>query len=400
MNYETKVDPVNDAAPSTFSPSEHGEDLDEDARRKRLRIAIIVGVVAVLVVAILLHSGSKQAAFAPSQGKSIPVVSVIVPTRQNLPRQINVTGTLAARRDMPVGAVGTGGNIVSVPVDAGDWVRAGQVLAVIDPSVQKQVTASTAAQVKVAEANAQLAQGNLDRGLKLVARGFISKADIDKLRATRDAAVAQVQVAKAQLGEQRARDAQLNIVAPAAGLVLQRKVEPGQVVSPASGVLFSIAKGGRMELLANVGESDLAKIKVGDTATVTPVGSDKSFTGHVWQISPVIDQTDRQGTARIALAYNPDIRPGGFASATIDSGTLLAPKLPESAILSDSRGSYVYIVGKDDKVVRRDVKLGMVTANGIAITSGLTGKEEVVARAGAFLAAGQTVKPVMEKASD
>ena len=204
---------------------------------------------------------------------------------------------------------------------------------------------------------------------------------------------ARVAVARAQLGEMQARVRRLNIVAPADGLLLERKVEPGQVVTSGTGVLFSIAKGGEMELLAKLTEEDLAAISVGVPAQVTPVGSSKSFTGQVWQISPVIDPQTRQGTARIALPYAPELRPGGFANVEIRAGTLVAPMLPESAVLSDAKGSYVYIIGPDNKVVRRDVKTGIITDNGIAITAGLNGSERVVQRAGAFLSTGETVKP-------
>jgi RND family efflux transporter MFP subunit len=276
-------------------------------------------------------------------------------------------------------------------------VRAGQILAVIDRSVQVQQTESAAANILVAKADAELAQANLDRALKLVDRGFISKADVDRLTATRDAAAARVRVAEAQYGERRARNAQLNIVAPAAGLLLERKVEPGQVVSPGSGTLFSIAKDGEMELLAEVGETELAKLAVGVTAGVTPVGTDKTFTGQVWQIAPVIDEQDRQGTARIALSYAPELRPGGFASAVIKSGTVVAPILPESAILNDEDGSYVYIVGADNKVARRAVKTGIVTDDGITVIEGLEGTEKVVMRAGGFLSPGEVVRPRLTK---
>jgi RND family efflux transporter MFP subunit len=300
---------------------------------------------------------------------------------------------------MPVGVVGEGGRVVSVPVEAGQWVRAGQVLAVIDRSVQTQQAESAEAQIAVAQADANLAQANLDRALKLVDRGFISKADVDRLTATRDAAVARVRVAQAQYGERRARNAQLNIVAPAAGLLLERNVEPGQVVGGGSGTLFSIAKGGEMELLAEVGEAELAKLSIGVTAEVTPVGSDKTFTCQVWQISPVIDPQDRQGTARCAMSYARELRPGGFATAVIRSGTVVAPILPESAILTDDEGSYVYVVGNDNKVARRAVKTGIVTDQGITVIEGLNGTERVVMRAGGFLSPGEEVRPQLFKAN-
>jgi hypothetical protein len=92
------------------------------------------------------------------------------------------------------------------------------------------------------------------------------------------------------------------------------------------------------------------------------------------------------------------LRPGGFATATIKSGTLVAPVLPESAILSDLKGSYVFVVGKDNKVERRAVKQGRVTPQGIVVLEGLAGNERVVLRAGGFLQPGETIKPVAPKA--
>lgn len=251
--------------------------------------------------------------------------------------------------------------------------------------------------VEVAAADARLAQANLDRALKLVERGFISKADIDRLTATRDAANARVRVARASLGELGARAARLNIVAPAAGLVLTRAAEPGQIVTPGSGVLFSMARDGQMEMQARLSESDLARLAVGASAEVTPVGTDRKFSGQVWQLSPTIDQTSREGIARIALSYDKALRPGGFATATLVSGTTNAPLLPESAILSDDKGAYVFVIDQDDKAVRRPVKTGQVSAKGIAVVEGLSGRERVVLRAGGFLNPGDKVRPVVQK---
>jgi multidrug efflux pump subunit AcrA (membrane-fusion protein) len=123
------------------------------------------------------------------------------------------------------------------------------------------------------------------------------------------------------------------------------------------------------------------------------VGTQKTFTGQVWQISPVIDPQNRQGTARIALSYARELRPGGFASATIASGAVVAPMLPESAIQSGKQGPFVYVVGDDNVARRRQVETGMVTAEGIAIKSGLNGTEKIVVRAGGFLNDGDKVQP-------
>jgi RND family efflux transporter MFP subunit len=395
MNYETTLEAQEDAR----YPLEGGADLSsvpgEDASPKRRKYAIIAIVAAIAMIALFffMSGGKEEDPFAASETAQVPLVTVVSPGRATIAGTIQATGTLTARRALPVGSVGEGGRVVSVPVDEGQWVRQGQVLVSIDRSVQVQQIEGARAQIGVAQADLNLAQANLDRALKLVDRGFISKADVDRLTATRDAARARVSVARATLGELQARTARLNIYAPASGLILTRNVEPGQTVGGGGEPLFTIAQGGEMELAAKLSEEDLAKVSVGQTAVVTPVSSDKSYTGTIWQISPTIDQQSRQGEARIALAYAPGLRPGGFASAVLNSGTIVAPLLPESAIQSDDKGRFVYIVGKDDKVQRRPVKTGIVTQEGVAVVEGLSGNERVVLRAGGFLAEGDKVKP-------
>jgi RND family efflux transporter MFP subunit len=395
MNYDTRIT-MDDGTDGSATAVLLG-DVEEDRRTRRKLILIGLAVLAGLVAIWFATHRGEPAAPTDAKAQQAAAVTVISPGSGTIQGAINVTGTLAARRELPVGVPGEGGQVVSVRVEPGQWVGAGQVLAVIDRSVQVQQRASQSAQIDVARANANLAQANLERAQKLVARGFVSKADIDRLTAQRDAAVAQVRVAGAQLGVLNAQLQRLNVVAPAAGLVLERRVEPGQVVSAGSGVLFRLAQGGQMELKALVGESELAQLSNGISAEVTPVGSTRSFVGQIWQTAPIIDPQSRQGIARIALPYAPELRPGGFATAVIKAGSLVAPLLPESAILSDGTGSYVYVVGNDNKVSRRPIKTGLITPGGIAVISGLSGTERIVLRAGGFLQPGETVKPVMAK---
>ncbi|MBB5984494.1 efflux RND transporter periplasmic adaptor subunit [Sphingobium lignivorans] len=377
-----------------------GDEIDAETARKRRRMLLFVGLGVLLALAVFI--GYRMFAGSGNEGETanqVPLVTVAVPGQEAVTRMANATGTLAARVDMPVGVVGEGGRVLAVHVQPGDRVGAGQILASIERSVQAEQIAQLAASVEVAKADAKLAQNNLDRARALLSDGFVSQADIDQRVATRDAAVARVNVAAAQLNSMRAQVGRLDIRAPAAGIVLTRDVEPGQVVSGGSGVLFRIARGGEMELRALLSEDELARLKIGTVANVTPVGFERSFEGHVWQVSPVIDQSTRQGIARIALPYDPALRPGGFANAQIAMERLDAAVLPESAVQSDQKGSFVYIVGKDNKVERRDVRTGAVTAGGIAITQGLQGGEKVVLYASGFLNPGETVNPRIEKKS-
>ena len=366
--------------------------VDDSRRRRRMLILGVAGVALALLLAFFMFGG-KEAAPPPDAASQAPTISVVVPGRTNVARTITASGALAARRDQPVGVAGQGGRVVSVRVDAGSWVEAGQVLAVIDRSVQAQQAAQLAAQVDAARANASLAQSNYDRALALQGRGFVSKAEIDAKKATRDAANAQVKVAQAQLGATRAQIGQLNILAPTSGLILERNLEVGQVVGPGSGALFRLASGGAVEMRAELPQQDLALVRVGMPATVTPLGSDKQYSGSVWQVAPTIDPQTRQGQVKIAIPFDRAIRPGGFGEAKILAGQTTAPVLPQSAVMSDPRGTYVFVVGKDNKVQRRAVQTGQVEAAGVTIVGGLSGTEMVVETAGPFLNAGQLVRP-------
>ena len=393
MNYETQLVgnvPADMVDEQVF--------LEGDRRPFWRRWLVVGAVVAIALVAVATWIAMKgNGANAPAAAAQVPVVTVISPGQSMVSHMIKATGSLAARVEMPVGVVGEGGAVTRVLVQPGDWVRAGQILATVERSVQTEQIRSLAAQVEVNRADAKLAQAQLDRAKALVSRGFISQADIDQRIATRDAANARVNVAAAQLAEQRARTGRLDIRAPAAGLVLTRAVEPGQIVAASGGTLFRMAKDGEMEMLAQVSEGDLAVLRTGNGATVTPVGGSTQFAGRIWQIAPVVDNQNRQGIARIAIPYNPAIRPGGFASAAIVSGTASAPMLPESAVQSDEKGNFVYIVNGRDEVQRRDVKVGQVTDAGVSIMAGLNGDERIVASAGAFLTPGQKVKPELQK---
>ena len=371
-----------------------------DRSRRRRQLLIVAAVVAALVIIGLLvamgRGGNKPA--QTSAAGQIPTVTVVVPGRSQVGRVITASGPLGAKRDQPIGIAGAGGRVIRVLVDAGSWVKAGQILAVVDRSVQTEQAAQQAASIQAAKAQAELAQAEYDRAIALQARGFISKSDIDTKKATRDAALAQVRVAQAQLGATRAQIGQLNVIAPTSGLILARSVEVGQVVSPGSGALFRLAEGGDMEMRAQLAQQDLASIHVGMPASVTPVGAQAPLAGTVWQVAPVIDPQSRLGEVRISIPYTPAVKPGGFAEAKITAGETSAPLLPQSAVLSDEQGNYVYIINGKNEVERRNIKIGNVGDSGVTIAEGLSGNEAVVLSAGPFLNPGQKVNPRREAA--
>src|SRR4051794_26035993 len=107
-------------------------------RRRWLIIGAAVLALLVVVAAVMIMRGSGAAEDPAAGAGQIPPVTVIVPGRSQVGRVITASGPLAAKRDQPVGIAGSGGKVVRVLADAGSWVRAGQVLAIVDRSVQAQ----------------------------------------------------------------------------------------------------------------------------------------------------------------------------------------------------------------------------------------------------------------------
>ena len=386
---------MNMQTPIAMDASVRPYDLVGETRRPRRRWVLIALAIAVALVATWALFGRAKPPVVTAPTATIPEVTVVVPGQQTVADRVRVTGSIAARRDMPVGVQGEGGLVTAVFVDAGNFVRKGQILASIDRTVQTQQLAQMTAAIRTAKADAALAQAEVDRAARLVSKGFVSKADVDRKTATRDANLARVSVAEAQRGEMAARVARLDVRAPASGLVLTRNVETGQIAGAGGTPLFRIAENGVLEMRAQVAEQDLARLRVGLPAEITPAGSLQVYRGKIWLIDPVIDNASRQGIARIAVAYAPGLRVGAFANAQIAAGEATRPVLPQSAVMVDGPQSYVYVIEANGKVVRRNVRVGAISAAGLGIADGLTGTEQVVQSAGAFLAAGETVKPVV-----
>jgi multidrug efflux pump subunit AcrA (membrane-fusion protein) len=94
---------------------------------------------------------------------------------------------------------------------------------------------------------------------------------------------------------------------------------------------------------------------------------------------------------RIELPADRNLRPGSFARADIEVGSTTGVLLPQTAVLSDEHGSYVLIVGSDNKLERRAVTVGGARSEGLLVSQGLSGSERVIAIAGAFLRTGEIV---------
>lgn len=355
-------------------------------------VAIGVGLAIALlaVLAALRYSGERA---APSQGAvgAVPLVSARAPGLSPVTATVSFTGAIYARYDMPIGSEGETGRITAVYVEAGERVRKGQVLARLDDSILRPQVARLAAALDEARANAELAQAEYARAEAVKSAGALSAEDIEKRRATAATAAAEVKVAAAQLAEYQARLAHTEVRAPADGIVLTRSAEVGQIATPGGNALFRLAKGGEMEMRGQVAEQDMPALRVGQPAVIHLTGIDKPFHGRVRLLGAVIDPQTRLGEIRVALDADPDLRPGAFARGEVVVGRARRPIVPQTAVLSDEQGTFVYVVDANQEIERRAVRLADTTPDGVVIGSGLTGNEQVVMTAAAFLRPGEHV---------
>jgi len=349
-------------------------------------------LVALVALGTGLYFGSNRTAATSSTAEgAIPLVTATAPGLSPVTATVSFTGTINARYDISIGTDGETGRVAAIYVEVGDHVKAGQLLAQLDETILRPQVERLAAALEETKANAALADAEYKRAQGVESAGALSKEDIEKRRSAAVTAAAEVRVAAAQLSEYQQRLGHTSIRAPAEGVILTRSVEVGQIATPGGNALFRLAAGSEIEMRALVAEQDLPSLAVGQTASVFMTGVDKPFKGRVRLLGAIIDPQSRLGEARIALQPDPQLRPGAFARGEVVVGKGEKPILPQTAVQSDEKGTYVLIVNADNRLERRAIRAAETTEQGIVIASGLTGQEKVVMTAGGFLRVGEQV---------
>jgi len=362
------------------------------------RAAVIVAVAVFVAVLAWRLTQALTVKHVPNKD-SIPTVSVTEVGISTLPTTVSITGTIAARYDTPIGVDGDAGRVAAIYVEAGDHVKRGQVLARLNVSILEPQVANLEAALEQARAEAELAEAEYRRAQAVGASGALSAEETQRRKSAAVTAGAKVKVAAAQLAESQARLARASVRAPADGIILTRNIEVGQTATPGGEALFRLSENGEVELRGQVAEQDLPLLKVGQAVNVWLTGTTRVYPGHVRLLGAVIDPQTRLGMARVSLTPDPNLRPGAFARAEVTVSNADRAVLPQTAVLTDDKGSYVLIVNAQHKIERRTVRVSGMVQNGVTIAEGITGKEQVVATAGAFLQEGELVNPVLKELS-
>ena len=392
-----------------------------------MRKAVISGIVAVLVVLGLWMylrpesaDGASPAAGAgpagnpggrgggaPGGGAFRPTMTVETTTtkRLDVAERVTVVGNLIGALTVDV-VPKVSGRIEAVNVRLGDQVRRGQLLATLeDRELREQVRQTEAslevsnATVRQREADLKNAQSNLERSRNLFARNLIARQTLDDAEARYDAAVAQVDLARAQgtqasarLEELRINLSNTRILSPVDGFVGSRRLDPGAFVGTNSSFL-SVVDIHFVRLVANLVEKDLRRIILGMPAQVeVDAYPGEVFQGHVARLAPVLDPATRTAQMEVEVP-NPAsrLKPGMYARVqfvVLQRSNALT--VPRNAIvdLEGTRGVFV----ADGKTARfKPIKSGIVDGEAVEITEGLTDGTTVVTLGSASLRDGDPI---------
>lgn len=326
----------NQASESESTGETAIQELERELRARRFRKWRTLGVL-VLALIVIVAGGQAYRILSEPPPESLYTTTKV--QRRTVIENVMATGSAKPVTEVQVGAQ-VSGRVEKIYVDFNSPVEEGQLLAEIDPSLfsaqvsQNQAAVGSAvATVASAQARLDTAELDLSRALELRKRGVASQANVDTAQGAKDVAVASLKAAKAQVNQARAHLKSASttlgyakIYSPVDGVVVNRAVEPGQTVASsfASPVLFVIAKDLRkMQVLADIDEADVGKLKEGMTAKVeVDAFPGEPFDGVVSQVrySPKEEQGVVTYSAVIDVA-NPDVklRPGMTANVTIQS---------------------------------------------------------------------------------
>ncbi len=285
------------------------------------------------------------------------------------------------------------GRIIELKFDVGDYVQKGAVIARIDESVVGQQVAGSRAQVDQARALLDNARAQYERAKQLFAQKFISQAALDKSTAEYKAAQAQASASLAGAGEAAATRRFATIVAPFSGVVSARHIELGEMAQPGKPLLTGFdPKDLRVEV--SVPEYKLPAVREQARAMVEIPSINKWVKATQVTVLPAADVKTHVSRVRLALPEDVrDVYPGMFARAHFAVGRAKKLLVPAAAVLRRSELTAVYVVGAQDQVQLRQVRLGEPVGEGqIEVLAGVMPGEKVAldpVRAGIYLKQGK-----------
>ena len=349
---------------------------------------------------------SKVATVRPASGLDLAPGDVVVARSIELPRSLEISGGLRAVNSAVVRAK-VAGEVKSLTVREGDSVRAGQVVGQLD-------TTELDLRLRQAEQTASSTRSQLDittRALEnnraLVAQGFISATGLETSISNEAGARASYDAALTATALARKGRSDATLVAPIAGWVSQRMVQPGERVA-VDAKLLEIVDLAQLEVEAALTPDDVTSLTIGQRATLRVDGLAAPVVAKVARINPSAQAGTRSILVYLAVEPQPALRQGLFARGAIELGRKRALAVPLSAVRTDQAQPYVLLV-KDDRAIATRVGLGargtvggdawVEIASGLAEGAVVLGGSTGIVRDGTLVRLAAPVAPVAASAS-
>jgi membrane fusion protein, heavy metal efflux system len=355
------------------------------------------------------ESESSMTSFTSSESKSDTAELFTIPKEQMshlqivaaekgpLPRTLRLPGAVAydAFETTPVFAA-IGGPVHEILVAPGQFVQARQPLLTV---TSPDYSVARSAYIKARDAYA-LTEKLYTRAQDLYAHGAISEADLQQAESNQTQAHADMESSADALRALGVKDpeglikmtvqstAEVPVLAPVTGEIVERLVGPGQLLQGGVTQCFTISNTNTVWVLVNVYQSDLPYVHVGDMVEVNTETYPDIFHGKISYLAPSLDPNTRTLQARI-VTQNPGkkLKKDMYVTTTVDAGTIAgAITVPDAAVLRDTENQpFVYVQTNANQFARRSVTIGQSNAGRIQITSGLKEGEHVVGDGSLFL---------------
>jgi multidrug efflux system membrane fusion protein len=360
-------------------------------------------VSALLAVTTLLVACSRPAP-APEPVRAVRTLTV---QDQSVAGRLEYAAEVRARTESRL-SFRVAGKLIKRQVDLGDAVKAGQVLAQLDPQDLKLAQDNARAQMAAAQANYDLAAADFKRFKDLRDQNFISAAELERRETTLKAALAQLNQSKAQTQVQTNQAGYALLVSDVAGVVTAVDAEPGAVVSPGSTVL-RVAQNGPRDVVFAVPEDKVAQIR---TLAALPATSSNAFKAQAWgdgkpwwplkvrEIAAAADPLTRTFLVKadLSASASAQVNLGQTMSVAVDLPPMAGiTKLPLSALKEDQGQTKVWLVDAASMTVSlQAVTVAGVDGNEVVVTKGLKPLDVVVTAGVHVLSPGQKVKWLQE----
>lgn len=377
---------------------------------RRLRLALLAAVVASLLMLPACEpkdagptaaqttaygsSGSAKAALFSVPENQMGHVQIVTATQQTFPVVLRLSGSVAynAFKTTPV-ITQVSGPVTQVLVYPGQTVLAGEPMLYASSPDFAQLRSNY---LKAHDAYT-LAQTNLERDQDLFAHHAVAQADLQQAQSTRNQAMADMQASEQALQVIGISDLshlasapaspRVSVLAPIAGEVVERTVQPGQVIQAGATQVFTISDMSTVWVLVNFYQNDLSYIHMGDSVTVETNAFPTTFHGKISYIAPALDPNTRTLQVRI-VTNNPHgmLKKDMYVTAIVQSGNTKALTVPDDAVLrNDVNEPFVYVLSGTNQFSQRLVTLGRSEDGQTQILSGLKEGDKVAGNGSLFL---------------